>query len=1009
MTNNIDAKRVFWCKIQGKARRSHRGRNICRTPDLFRMLLRQARFLRCAAIFIASWFVCIIPARTQPAEERQVTVSLFANPSQNTAWGSIDAVGVRPPDSDPKRSEEIIKRALTAAFGAPVNALEYHIYDEADSGEEGDEPPAKPMPQSPTENKPLGWSAETFSYGPHARKVPIFPRRGTLQEGRIDPAPLAALLRPLGVETMAIRVTLQSGGAPVAECIGADPVNRYSYGAGSLRRSRNASTMFVTKRSTATPGQIITFAAGYRSSDVGRIVAPLVALLLLPILLTVCLSAWAVAAQRRAADNLDEETRRKSVESIAFGCFRYFNTGAVLFSLLWTGVSTALNPAILLLWYCGVTSGEVRAAVNILSFALPPALIAMLGALLLRPVFARVTGGQMTIGETLLQSGGAFALFILPVLFIFVGVSAFLDNHFLMLGPLLFRTPAALSWILIRNPGAFRFLGWFALAMVSTVLIAMFLNLGDKTPPAAITHGELKDRVMALAAKAGVALKQILYIGTGRSRLANAFAANGNIVAFTDRLLGEMSRAEVDGITAHELAHLKRRHGQKKQQLHLILTAFPVIAILALSRSEVVSREMRPYLLMIVLPLMIGVTLLIEMAASRKYEREADSDAVKLTGDPAGLITGLARLQRLSGLPSEWGRWNERLLTHPSTRRRIAALAAEGALTQEAVDALLARQDIDKTPPAEERYPLPIPLREETLFTPARRLRFATATNLALLFLFVAVTLLTALAAERWFPRNAFLALLTYVVGGVFTYLTSQVLFGFRALRIYQALYAPLREKLIGEGVLPDDPNVAAYVGIAPAGPPRLFEGSPDGDLGFLVFEPERLRVVGEQTRLSLDRTQIKEIRYSRVRGAGLVPPRIAVLWNDPETGTPTERTTFTLRPVIGKNGFALRRNTAALRQQLKQWRERETLAPTDPDDAFEIAPLFSLPGGLLVRDVTRPKTIWIAMRPLLLLVLAAGLLSTLPLRAPLGMALTLLCIYGADWIRLYRIRNIEP
>ncbi len=72
---------------------------------------------------------------------------------------------------------------------------------------------------------------------------------------------------------------------------------------------------------------------------------------------------------------------------------------------------------------------------------------------------------------------------------------------------------------------------------------------------------------------------------------------------------------------------------------------------------------------------------LLQLALSRTREFEADVEAVRLTGDPHGLISGLEKLERLSG------NWFERvfmsgrrvpepslLRTHPSTTERIRRL-----------------------------------------------------------------------------------------------------------------------------------------------------------------------------------------------------------------------------------------------------------------------------------------------------------------------------------------------
>src|SRR5204862_364888 len=81
------------------------------------------------------------------------------------------------------------------------------------------------------------------------------------------------------------------------------------------------------------------------------------------------------------------------------------------------------------------------------------------------------------------------------------------------------------------------------------------------------------------------------------------------------------------------------------------------------------------------LPLPVGwlVALAGYLYVSRRDELTADRDAVGLTGDPEAAIAGLVKLARLGLLPMDWSRWDEGLLTHPSTRQRVAAILVQMA------------------------------------------------------------------------------------------------------------------------------------------------------------------------------------------------------------------------------------------------------------------------------------------------------------------------------------------
>ncbi|MGH9761261.1 MAG: M48 family metalloprotease, partial [Blastocatellia bacterium] len=86
---------------------------------------------------------------------------------------------------------------------------------------------------------------------------------------------------------------------------------------------------------------------------------------------------------------------------------------------------------------------------------------------------------------------------------------------------------------------------------------------------------------------------------------------------------------------------------------------------------------------------------------SRRFEYSADSFAVTITGDPEAMITSLIKLARLNLLPMSWARFDEGLFTHPSTIRRIHAVARRCGIPDYRIDQLLNAPDS-----AEDHYSL---------------------------------------------------------------------------------------------------------------------------------------------------------------------------------------------------------------------------------------------------------------------------------------------------------------
>src|SRR5207249_3056187 len=152
------------------------------------------------------------------------------------------------------------------------------------------------------------------------------------------------------------------------------------------------------------------------------------------------------------------------------------------------------------------------------------------------PVHARVRGATWTRRELALQALGMQALAALPMILGFSGFFALLGG----------RGQAAVLW--------------FAAASGSFFLGLYWLMKGQGSQMRALMTGVLRHRVFALAAKAGVSIKQILIQSAAKSQEANAAAVHGNVVLLTDYLLENLSEREVDAVVAHELVHLKLRH-----------------------------------------------------------------------------------------------------------------------------------------------------------------------------------------------------------------------------------------------------------------------------------------------------------------------------------------------------------------------------------------------------------------------------------------------------------------
>lgn len=201
---------------------------------------------------------------------------------------------------------------------------------------------------------------------------------------------------------------------------------------------------------------------------------------------------------------------------------------------------------------------------------------------------------------------------------------------------------------------------------------------------------------LALAEKAGMPRPAIHLIP---SEQPNAFATGRDpahaAVAATSGLLGLLSREEVRGVMAHELAHVRHRDTLTMTVTATVAGAIGMLANFALFFSprdeNGRSSPLLGLVLMIVAPLAAAV---VQMAISRTREYEADREGAELSGDPEALARALQRIERYarSGVVNAdaernpatahlfiinplSGQGPDNLFsTHPSTQNRVARL-----------------------------------------------------------------------------------------------------------------------------------------------------------------------------------------------------------------------------------------------------------------------------------------------------------------------------------------------
>lgn len=206
------------------------------------------------------------------------------------------------------------------------------------------------------------------------------------------------------------------------------------------------------------------------------------------------------------------------------------------------------------------------------------------------------------------------------------------------------------------------------------VLIDPLFNRFEPARPA------VKADVEALARAAGVDVGEVLEVdGSRRSTAANAYVTgvgHTKRVVLYDTLVDNFDRDEVKLVVAHELAHVKH-HDIRNGFLYLLIVApAGMWAIAQVTRrldpdSAHPGAQTLPALALAV-TLVVTPIAVVSNQLSRSFEAHADSEALRLTGDPDAAI-GFQREIALRNVsdpdPPAWAGFL--FATHPSTVDRI--------------------------------------------------------------------------------------------------------------------------------------------------------------------------------------------------------------------------------------------------------------------------------------------------------------------------------------------------
>ena len=249
----------------------------------------------------------------------------------------------------------------------------------------------------------------------------------------------------------------------------------------------------------------------------------------------------------------------------------------------------------------------------------------------------------------------------------------------------------AMGWLIAGLTGI-----WFAVA--GTILLAG----GQRISPHMVFHMYRARRLTPAEAPVLLRIVQLLtqranlpatpHVYYIPSAMLNAFTVGQQqhaAIGVTDGLLRRLNQRELAGVLAHEISHILNRDtwvmglaDVVSRTTSMCATAGQILLLIALP-SMLLSQYTPPWILILLLLAAPTLSALLQLALSRTREFDADLEAAKLTGDPAGLASALAKLEYYQHgflerifLPGRHLPDPSLLRTHPTTKERIDRLRA---------------------------------------------------------------------------------------------------------------------------------------------------------------------------------------------------------------------------------------------------------------------------------------------------------------------------------------------
>jgi Zn-dependent protease with chaperone function len=441
-------------------------------------------------------------------------------------------------------------------------------------------------------------------------------------------------------------------------------------------------------------------------------------------------------------------------------------------------------------------------------------------------------------------------------------------------------------------------IAWVAAAPAFVLLRRAWIRAAARASVRQLSGGELKERINALCVKARRPPVKVIVSFSTRSQLSAAFALPGKSIFLTAPLVQSLSKREVDAVAAHELAHFSHSARGPWMALGLALVLFetPLKDLLFYYTGGVFVAVLVPV-----------AVFFAALHGARRREYAADASAAALTRDPRAMISSLARVSRNNNTPLDLNAAAEWISSHPSTTKRIRALAAAWRLGASEVETLCGGGEPG------ESYEIPAEAAGGALFTPAWQKITAGIYGWTALFAASGAGLWVAWLCFRYAGAG-----LVQLAGGI---ILGCLLTKTLPTTVMAIAYARLRRKLAARlGVS------GQLVGLAIDDVPRLYAGRRFSDAGLLWFEGGRLCYKSERTTIKLNPADVEEVGVVAASPAAWLKDNPMVRFRSPESG---EMQAFILHPL---RWLATQRR---LLRSIQRWRATSTATESTQISGF--------------------------------------------------------------------------